>query len=302
MNLQQFKHVDANISVVIPVRNRIMELNRALQSIRSQRAVPTEVIIVNDASDDETSEFLAGLECGQIRIIHSNRHIGAAAARNLGVKHSTTPHVAFLDSDDQWLPDCISSHLDALSRAEISICGMLVRRNSKNLKVTQQKDTSQTLKSRLLELRHKPISSSCLAIKSEATSNVCFDETLPALQDFDWLLNASCNSEVAISCRALILKHSGTNDRIYSGGRVIDARRMVFNKWRREIELQPNGVLRWRLAAVRDAAMFGELSDLDQAVEELRANHRRLAPKVLDSVHVGQGSWSLLARTLLAIT
>jgi len=91
------------ISVVIPTYNRARLLPRALASALAQVRSGDEVIVVDDGSTDGTPAVLAAYS-DRVRSVRTvNR--GAGAARNEGVRHARNPLVAFLDSDDEWMPD-----------------------------------------------------------------------------------------------------------------------------------------------------------------------------------------------------
>jgi glycosyltransferase involved in cell wall biosynthesis len=95
------------ISVVVPVFNRADRLERALASVRTQRHAPLETIVIDDGSTDTSGEVAAGAGA---RVIKHASNRGQAAARNTGIEAATQPWVAFLDSDDEWLP----GHLEGL--------------------------------------------------------------------------------------------------------------------------------------------------------------------------------------------
>ncbi|MCZ7525077.1 MAG: glycosyltransferase family 2 protein [Acidimicrobiia bacterium] len=99
------------ISVVIPTHDRAALVTRAVTCALSQERPPDEVVVVDDGSTDGTAELLAdfGPELRYVR----QEHEGAAAARNRGVQEATGDWIAFLDSDDVWLPD----HLRAVEAA-----------------------------------------------------------------------------------------------------------------------------------------------------------------------------------------
>ena len=95
------------VSVIIPAFNRADTLPRALHSILAQRpAVPTEIIVVDDHSEDESATVAATLGA---RVIRHDRNQGAAAARNTAVTAAGQPWLATLDSDDEWLPDHLAT-------------------------------------------------------------------------------------------------------------------------------------------------------------------------------------------------
>ena len=96
------------VSVVIPAYNRADMLARALESVAAQRpSAPAEVIVVDDASSDNTARVA---EASGIRVIRHECNRGEGAARNTGIEAASQPWIALLDSDDEWLPH----HLDVL--------------------------------------------------------------------------------------------------------------------------------------------------------------------------------------------
>jgi glycosyltransferase involved in cell wall biosynthesis len=104
-----------HLSVIIPTYNRCTLLVNAIQSIQHCGLRDVEIIVVDDGSTDGTEKVVKELRGEVVYLRQSNS--GPAAARNLGLRHSRGRFVAFLDSDDQWLPDVPSRVLDALERA-----------------------------------------------------------------------------------------------------------------------------------------------------------------------------------------
>jgi glycosyltransferase involved in cell wall biosynthesis len=104
------------LSVVIPTWNRAHLVCEAIESALSQRAGRVEVIVVDDGSTDDTANVLAQSFGSQIRLLRSARRRGAGAARNAGARLASGQLVAFLDSDDLWLPGKLDAELRALER------------------------------------------------------------------------------------------------------------------------------------------------------------------------------------------
>jgi glycosyltransferase involved in cell wall biosynthesis len=92
----------AGISVIIPTFNRCDYITESLESAFRQTHVPFEVIVVDDGSTDDTAKRIERFARQITYLYQENRGVGAA--RNAGVAHSTGEFVAFLDSDDVWLP------------------------------------------------------------------------------------------------------------------------------------------------------------------------------------------------------
>ena len=97
----------AAVSVIIPCFNCTKTIFRAMNSIATQTVKPLEVILVDDASDDNTLTQLKLLEKSYpnwIKVISLSVNLGVASARNAGWEIATQPYIAFLDSDDAWHP------------------------------------------------------------------------------------------------------------------------------------------------------------------------------------------------------
>lgn len=97
-----------SVSVVIPCFRCKETIGRALESIFSQRVRPSEIILVDDASNDGTLEELHKLSekyFGHLIIVQMKCNLGAASARNAGWAIAKQSYIAFLDSDDSWHPE-----------------------------------------------------------------------------------------------------------------------------------------------------------------------------------------------------
>jgi glycosyltransferase involved in cell wall biosynthesis len=106
-----------DVSIIIPTRNRLPLLERALSAALSQRDVALEVIVVDDASTDGTAAWIWELGAPQVHLERLRANQGVALARNHGLARATGEWLAFLDDDDFWAPDRLSRLL-AMARAE----------------------------------------------------------------------------------------------------------------------------------------------------------------------------------------
>ncbi len=98
---------DVPVSVIVPCYRCSLTIERAISSIVLQVQKPAEVILIDDASGDETLNVIQALEkqySGWIKVVSLSVNVGAASARNSGWEIATQPYIAFLDSDDAWHP------------------------------------------------------------------------------------------------------------------------------------------------------------------------------------------------------
>jgi glycosyltransferase involved in cell wall biosynthesis len=101
-------------SVVIPTYNRATCVQRAIDSVLRQTFEDYELIVVDDGSIDNTSEVVRGY--GERIVYVSQRNRGVSAARNAGISRSVGEWVAFLDSDDEWLPGYLSKQAELVTK------------------------------------------------------------------------------------------------------------------------------------------------------------------------------------------
>ena len=106
----------AAVTVVVPTHNRRDLLGRTLASVIAQIDIEMEVIVVDEASNDETPAFLASVADPRLSVITHRRAQGLAAARNAGLAAATGEWVAFVDDDDLWASTKLAAQVAALRR------------------------------------------------------------------------------------------------------------------------------------------------------------------------------------------
>ncbi|MEJ5378239.1 MAG: glycosyltransferase [bacterium] len=179
------------VSVVIAAFNRAGTLSRSLKSVLDQTEADFEIIVVDDGSTDNTLALIPKLKDSRIRWETHGFNRGAAAARNTGVRAAKGKWIAFLDSDDEWLPGKLEAQLRLLSEQDhkIGVCtGYYL------------KEEGQPTCKRLTPPRpfswHKHLLLGCdlgpgttLMVAREAFEQVGFlDEGFRRLEDWEWLL------------------------------------------------------------------------------------------------------------------
>lgn len=100
------------VSAVIPTRNRPESVCRAVESALAQTYTNLEVIVVIDGPDPKTVEALEALQDLRLRIVALAENVGGSEARNIGVREAKGEWIAFLDDDDEWLPEKIEKQLE----------------------------------------------------------------------------------------------------------------------------------------------------------------------------------------------
>ena len=102
------------VSVILPGYNRARTLPKAMQSVLVQNYANLELIVVDDASSDDTAAVVAACPDPRVRYLRHERNQGAAAARNTGLAVARGEIIAFQDSDDEWLLDKLETQVAAL--------------------------------------------------------------------------------------------------------------------------------------------------------------------------------------------
>ncbi|MBE9550840.1 MAG: glycosyltransferase, partial [Proteobacteria bacterium] len=209
--------------VIIPTYNRAHCLNEAIDSVLSQDFRDYELIVVDDGSTDATQEILGSYD-GTLRLI-CQRHGGVSAARNRGIAHARGGFVAFLDSDDLWLPkklsvqvDFFRKHPDALicQTEEIWIRNG-VRVNSKK----RHRKYSGDIFEKALPLCI--VSPSAVMMKRSLFDKVgLFDKSFPVCEDYDLWLRVSAAYPVHLIETPLIVKRGGHSDQLSRSFLAID--------------------------------------------------------------------------------
>jgi glycosyltransferase involved in cell wall biosynthesis len=106
------------VTAILPVFDRAGSIGRAIESVLAQSYSPTELIIVDDGSSDGTAKIVERYKSHATILTQDNR--GAYAARNFALRHAKGEFVAFIDSDDAWLPDKLARQVP-LMRGDVAL-------------------------------------------------------------------------------------------------------------------------------------------------------------------------------------
>jgi glycosyltransferase involved in cell wall biosynthesis len=104
-----------DVSVIIPLHNKGKYIWRALNSVLAQTYEDFEVVVVDDGSSDDGPDIVRKYKDQRLRLLHQE-NAGPGAARNRGIRETSGRYVAFLDADDEWLPDFLKVTLDHLNK------------------------------------------------------------------------------------------------------------------------------------------------------------------------------------------
>ncbi|MBL6931672.1 MAG: glycosyltransferase family 2 protein [Rhodospirillales bacterium] len=185
----------APLSVIIPAYRAEGTIDRALASVAAQSIKPYEVIVVDDGSPDGTLKAAQGMSdsMGSIKLkIIGQENKGAGAARNRALQEASQEYVAFLDADDEWMPEKIEQSLEWIKSSDnVFVAHDLIQRNEDGTE--QDIKSSERFKNAsdpyIALYRTGFVGSITVVARRQAIEAAGgFDETLPTGQDFDlWL-------------------------------------------------------------------------------------------------------------------
>ena len=251
------------VAVIIPVY-RASFLIYALISVMAQERAPDEVIVVDDGSPDQ-DQIDRALERwpGRITLVRQ-ANAGAGAARNAGVRRARSPWVAFLDADDQWLPDFVGSQMAYLARhrgVDLVWADAVIDGDTPGAGRTFMSMCPSigpvTMES-LLGQTCNVITSTVVVRRGAVLDAGGFDETLRRGQDFDlWLRLAAAGA--CANFRHEVLAVRRVHDRNLSGTRSQELERALV-VFRKALQTLPLTIEARKIACRRVRALEGDLA------------------------------------------
>jgi len=207
------------VSVVIPTRNRIDLLVRSIHSVINQTFTDWEIIVVDDASTDATESIMSEKKSNQIHYFRLNQKSGGAVARNFGINNSNGELVAFLDDDDEWMPEKLQKQIDCMTQdKQLGICytgretirkGNLIFGIGKNYSFKYPPKENQF--KAIMSDNFIGITSSVMIPRTILKEINGFDESLPCLQDYDLYIRIMKKWNAAGINEPLVLYHLNGN-------------------------------------------------------------------------------------------
>ncbi|MBF0431712.1 MAG: glycosyltransferase family 2 protein [Fibrobacteria bacterium] len=204
------------ISVVIPVYNRAEMVKRAIESVLLQKGVDWELIVVDDGSTDNTPEELDQYDKDdRIHLVRQN-HSGVSAARNRGVQYSTGKYIAFLDSDDEWLPGKLEAQKQFFESSDYQIqqTTEIWIRNGTRVNPPRHllKKAGHIFEESLERCMVTP-SSVCLT-RELFEGYGGFDVEYPACEDYELWLRITTNHPVGLIEKDYLKRYGGHEDQL----------------------------------------------------------------------------------------
>ncbi len=207
-----------SITVVIPAYNREKTIERAIRSVYGQTFLPMEVIVVDDASSDQTVDIVRHLQTEfdtlKLHTLIENR--GAQNARNTGVIDANGEWIEFLDSDDEWTPNALEILADAIKKnpgcSAVFGDGYIVWGNARQYRTCADKNK------KVYDLRDvlgAEILFSCMIVRKKVLEDIgLLDSKVPAYHEMDTRLRIAQKYRFIYVPKPIFLYHMHSGETI----------------------------------------------------------------------------------------
>lgn len=200
------------VSVIIPTYQRSALMRRAIESVRRQTHRNLEILVIDDASADNTEDVVRGIIDVRIQYIRHPKNKGVSAARNTGIRAAGGDYVAFLDDDDEWREDKLEKQLAAMEAYDAVLAGSLVNRKYRK-SYGKSEVTAKDLR------KGNQFPPSTLLVKCSVIRDVWFDEDLRQGEDWDAYIRILQKYKIGYINAPLLFLNDGSHQRATNAGR-----------------------------------------------------------------------------------
>ncbi|MRX54258.1 glycosyltransferase [Bacillus idriensis] len=230
------------VSVIIPTYNRSNLLKKSIETVLGQTFTDFELIIVDDCSKDDTQKVILSFNDPRIIYIKLEENQGAPFARNIGINKAKGKYVAFLDSDDQWLPEKLQKQVLTFKKNEkTGVVYTGIKKISENNVEYQTPIHRGNILSKLF-INNCVDSTSTVMVKKNVLLKVNgFDLDLPSCQDWDLWIRLSLITEFDFVSEPLVNYYRHDGDRISTNfNSVLKGHLAMYNKHENLAKELPN--------------------------------------------------------------
>ncbi len=279
------------VSIIIPTYNRSQLIARAVKSVLNQTFQNFELIIVNDASTDNTEEIINSFNDKRIKYVRHEKNKGEAAARNTGIKTAVSEYIAYQDSDDEWLPGKLAKQMELLDKAPPQV-GVIYtgfwktwKNNRTYIPFSWVRKKDGDIHKELLKGNF--IGSPVVIVKKECFDEMgLFDERLRNLVDWEMWLRISKRYHFRCVDEPLVIAHYDSDNVSDRPGSLIEAMELVLEKNRDEFKTDKRLLARYRI----------KIGSLLVADGKIRRGHRY----IISALRLYPFSIRLISRAFLA--
>lgn len=264
------------VTVILPYFNREDSLAAAVHSVLRQTHRDIVLVLVNDGSTDESREIARAIEDRRVMHVDADANLGQPGARNLGLSIARTNLIAFMDSDDEWLPTKLERQLQELRHwhdagVNVSVLGCGWRyKGSADQKAFKSGPFDFQDMMWGVAGTGTPL---LLVDRSRAAQDVIFDNAAPALIERHYILGCLRNeSRLAVVPEVLAVVTRGRSDHVANPRRAARAWEFYLDKYSAEMVADPDLMAWYRFRASREFLIAG---DRGNALRHARAALRR---------------------------
>jgi len=257
------------VSIIIPTYNRAHFIGRAIRSVLNQTYTDFEVIVVDDASIDDTEEVVKNIKDPRIRYIRHETNKGGAAARNTGIKASKGELIAFQDSDDEWLPEKLEKQMKVFENvpAKVGVVYTDMWRITKNKRKYYFSSPMITpedgiIYKQALDYKVMNIGIQTAVIKREVFEKVgMFDEKFPRFIDLEFFIRVSKHYYFSHLGEPLVNYFDADKGISANTKALITARKLILEKYFKDIERDKKVLAKHYLGIAAALCINGEIED-----------------------------------------
>lgn len=206
---------EEKVSVIIPTYNREATVGNSIQSVLNQTWQNFEIIVVDDGSTDNTCHVVEAFADDRIRYVCLEQNEGASRARNEGIRLAESEFIAFLDSDDEWLPAKLEKQMRVMLQAPETVglvyCRMKgTEENGATLICPELERPIEELQGNMLFslLEKNAIGTPAMLVRKQCLEQTGgFDEGLRSLEDWELVLRIAGKWEISFVDEILVEVH-----------------------------------------------------------------------------------------------
>lgn len=223
------------VSVIIPTYNRAHLVSRAIQSVLNQTYQDFELIVVDDASRDNTEEVIKQFNDERIKYFRHEKNKGGSTARNTGIKASRGRYITLLDDDDEWLPHHLEQSVEIMHKLKkdwgVVYTGRIVI-TEKKTKNVYPKWKGKIFRNILV--KGSPGTPGTALIRRSCFNQVgLFDERFPRYQDWEMYLRLAKQYKFYPIYDASVKRFRDSSPSIQ---KVLEAQKLFFDKFSNDIK------------------------------------------------------------------
>jgi len=204
------------ISVIIPLYNRQKTIRSCIESVLGQSFNEFEIVIIDDRSTDDSVNIVRKFKDLRVRLFCNSRNFGAQAARNRGISEAKGDWIAFLDSDDKYLPNSLLSRLEVATSQGVSVVHsdcLVEKKITKKAKLLGVPPWQNNIYEQILR-RPGPVYPALLVRKECLVSIGLLDETIKAFQEWDTTIRLAKNNKFGYVSQPTFVYNRTGNDTI----------------------------------------------------------------------------------------